>query len=72
VTPAKPDTGSKQKFIGMTDLTEAQLTDSYFKQLRHQTLLQIPSQDLFVHRNALVPEHEELDDMALGYWAQMM
>lgn len=59
---------SKRKRGGEDNPTEAQLVDSYKNQLRHKLFCKVHHRLCFVH-GGVSPEHEEIDDMALGYWA---
>ena len=62
---------SKRKRGGENDLTEAQLVNFYVKQLRSKLYCKAHRKFCFVRGDA-PPEHEDLDDMAIGYWAQMI
>src|ERR1700710_1286265 len=70
---SKTSTAASKKNSGsITDLTESQLSDSYFKQLRHKLYCITHKKLCLVRQNGSALEHEELDDLALGYWARMI
>ena len=70
--PGLSTAASNRKLDEVAVMTEAQLIDSYFKQLRHKLYCKSHSKFCFVRGNTFAPAHEELDDMAISYWARMI
>ena len=66
--PKQPTVTPKRKFDDQRDPTEAELTDSYFKQLQQKHFCKTHRRFCYIRRG-VVPAHEEIDEMALGYWA---
>ena len=72
-SPGLSTAQSKKEFGStVTGLTEAQLIDNYFKQLRHKLFCTSHHRTCLVRANSSGPDHEELDDIALGFWAKMI
>ena len=69
--PKQSTVASKKKFDSEDGLTEAQLTDSYFKELQQKHFCNTHRKFCYV-RGGVPPTHEEIDELALGYWARMI
>ena len=61
----------KRKFDNNGDPTEAELTNSYFKQLQQNHFCKTHRRFCYI-RGGAPPMHKEIDELALGYWARMI
>ena len=69
--PKQSATASKRKLDDGDGPTDAELVNSNLKQLEKKHYCNTHSKLCYVS-GGMFPTHEDVDQMALGYWARMM